>query len=100
MAYLASNAVPLRDENRPALAGFTMRPDFRRRLRVLCDAYGLFSPVEVIDAVFEVVQRQLERTLDLGAQSIELWATFLAHGQGAGFRTELAWLQANQDALL
>jgi len=99
LAYLAWNAVPLRGEERLAAVGFDSRPDLRRRLRLVAGTYGAFSPEQIVDAVFEIAQSDINRTRAWGAEGKEPWSRFLTFGNPELFEAELDWLHEERHRL-
>lgn len=85
--------VPLRGERGWREAGFEARPDFWHRLHVLCEEYGDFSPAEVLEALAELQQLDLERTRELGGNGVYPWSLFWDRGGMELLRDESAWLQ-------
>ena len=93
LASLALNVVPLRDDEYAMEAGFTAPPARRERLSILCDTYGRYTPLDVAEYVLSLHQRELQRTLEWGAEGREPWATFLAQDDQASVRRDLHWLE-------
>lgn len=92
--------VPLQGPEGVKLAGFRADPNLRKRLQVVCAAYGDFTPPEVLDAVLAVLDLEIHRTTSLGARGLQPWSRFLAAGRALEFRTYRTWLLSNRRTLL
>ncbi|HEX3082419.1 MAG TPA: aminoglycoside phosphotransferase family protein [Candidatus Saccharimonadia bacterium] len=85
--------VPLRGERGWQEAGFAERPDFAKRLAVLCEAYGGVTPDEVLRAVLELQEQDLERTERLGGGGKYPWSLFWDRGGMQLLQDENHWLK-------
>ena len=100
LAHLAWTAVPLRSDEQWREEGFARPPDVRHRLNVVCEAYGGFSPGEVVDALDGLHRLLSDRTRRLGAAEIEPWRTLLQRGDPLAADDQRAWLQRNRSRLV
>ena len=96
LAHLAWTAVPLRSDEQWREEGFERSPDLRHRLHLLCEAYGRFSPPEVLDALDRLHRELCQRTLRLGAVRIEPWRTLLQRGDPQAGEAQRLWLERNR----
>ena len=95
LAHVAWTAVPLRTDGQWREEGFERAPDLRHRLHVLCEAYGRFSPREVLYALDTLHRVMSERTLRLGAAGIEPFRTLLQRGDPQVGEEQRLWLERN-----
>lgn len=86
IAQLAWHLVPLRGDGFWSKAGFEEPPDLRKRLHVLCEAYGEFSPDAVIHALHGLQETEISRISTLGSSGVEPWRTYLRRGD-----LEITW---------
>ena len=76
--------------------GFERPPDLRHRLQVVCEAYGRFSPREVLDTLDELHRTMRRRMLQLGGAGIEPWRTLLQRGDLLAGDRQRLWLGRNR----
>lgn len=100
LAQMAYYFVPLRGETGWKNAGFTERPDFAARLLKLTEAYGMFSPREVIEALLKLLQDDRERVERLGSEGIEPWVSFLKRGDVEESIADSRWVSENRNTIL
>ncbi|MGH9279245.1 MAG: phosphotransferase [Acidimicrobiales bacterium] len=96
LAHLAWTAVPLRSDGQWREEGFERVPDLRHRLHVVCEAYGRFSPREVLDALVGLHRAMSERTIRLGAAGIEPFRTLLQRRDPQVGEEQRLWLERNR----
>lgn len=96
LAHLAWTAVPLRSDEQWREEGFERPPDLRHRLQVVCEAYGRFSPREVLDTLDELHRTMRRRMLQLGGAGIEPWRTLLQRGDLLAGDQQRLWLGRNR----
>ena len=80
-------------------AGFPSTPDRRRRLAVLCEAYGA-EPSAVVDAAQVVRRTELDQLRRLAGQGVEPYVRFLARGDDRSMSLSYEWLERHRDQLL
>lgn len=100
LAQMAYYFVPLRGETGWMEAGFEKRPDMAQRLRALVESYGMFSPEEVIEALFKLLERDREIVSRLGGDGVEPWASFLKRGDVEEGQRDSEWLEGVRRELL
>ena len=98
VAQLAWYAVPLRGPEAARAAGLPEGCDLRARLDAVCQAYGV-SSAAVLDALEELIAREISRLRELGSAGIEPWSMFRERGDDAELGEELAWLLASRSSL-
>ena len=96
LAHVAWTAIPLRSDEQWREEGFERPPDLRHRLHVLCDAYGQFSPSEVLEAMDGLLREMCERTIRLGTAGIEPYRTLLQRGDPQAGQEQRLWLERNR----
>ena len=99
VTFLAQHLVPLRSDTWARGVGFAAPPPRAWRLALLCEAYGGITPDDVIDAAPALYERDRGRTLSLGSEGKEPWATFLHEGALGLIEEDTAWLRENGAAL-
>lgn len=92
LAQLAWYFAPLRGESGWRKAGFAEPPDFRRRVQVLCEAYGDFTADQVLAEVDRLQHADMEITQRLGGAGVYPWSLFYDRGGMQILREENAWL--------
>lgn len=100
VAFLAQHLVPLRSDAWAIGVGFADTPSRARRLALLCQAYGDISPDEVIHAAAALYERDRDRTVNLGGEEKEPWATFLREGALHLIDEDEAWLREHAQGIL
>jgi Phosphotransferase enzyme family len=98
LASAAKHWVPLASDDRAASDGFLLPIDRRRRLRVLCDGYGLDRPSR------EALIPRVLRNAEYGYLSHKTWgeagvpgfAEMWRDGSGASILGDRAWLEEAQ----
>jgi hypothetical protein len=100
LSHLAWYAVPLSADWRVEEYGFANGIDRAERLRVLCAAYGEYSPVDVVDEAVELIAGERTQTAELAERRLAPWTTFVADGSLAGFDAEVEWIRANRAELI
>lgn len=100
VSYLAWYAVPLSPDQRTEEYGFRGAPDRAERLRVLCAAYGGYSPADVVDGAIQWIETERAQTAELAERGVAPWTTFAADGNLEGFAAEVAWIRAHRSLLL
>ena len=99
LAYLAWYTVPLSDD---ASAGrFSLTPPIARseRLATLANAYGGFTPAEVVEAAIEAITEERLQMLELGRRGVQPWKRFVAGGNPEAFERDVAWIRAHRGEL-
>ena len=99
ITFLAQHLVPLRSDTWARGVGFASSPPRARRLALLCDAYGGITPDDLLDAAPALYERDRGRTLDLGGEGKEPWATFLREGALDLIKEDTAWLREHRATL-
>ena len=94
VAQIAWHFVPLRGDGFWPKAGFEEPPVLRKRLNVLCETYGEFSPDAVIHALHDLQETEISRISTLGRPGIEPWSTYLRRGDLEVTTRERDWLRA------
>lgn len=92
VAFLALHLVPFHADAWACGAGFAEPPARKRRLELLCQAYGDLEPADVVAAASRRIARERDRTVTLGAAGTEPWASFLGLGDLAKVEEDAAWL--------
>jgi hypothetical protein len=100
LGYLAWYAVPLSPDRRAEEYGFVGGVDRAQRLRILCSAYGSYSPAEVIDETLSLIETERIQTMDLAERGLAPWTRFAADGDVEGFAAEVEWIRRNRQQLL
>ena len=80
IAQLAWHFVPLRGDDFWSKAGFGEPPELRKRLHVLCEAYGEISPEGVIHELHNLQETEISRIYKLGRSDVEPWSTYFRRG--------------------
>jgi hypothetical protein len=93
VAQLAWYFGPLRGEAGWREAGFTQRPDFAKRLQVICEHYGDFTPEKVVRELGRLQEADLEITRRLGGGGVHPWNIFYDRGGEKIIRAENEWLK-------
>jgi len=93
IAQLAWHLVPPRGDDFWSKVGFVEPPVLRKRLSALCEAYGAFSPDEVIHALHDLQETEISRISTLGRSGVEPWRTFLHRGDLEVTTRERDWLR-------
>lgn len=96
LAELAFFATPMRDDSHCGECGFEQPPDRRRRLTVLCKAYGVDDISGVLDEMERYWRTDTERTTRLGPRGIKPWDGFYRRGIHLGGQDLLTWLRNNR----
>ena len=100
VAQIAWHLVPLRGDVFWSKAGFEEPPALRKRLHVLCEAYGEFSPDGVIHALHDLQTTEISRISTLGRSGVEPWSTFLRRGDLEVTTRERDWLRTEHSNLV
>lgn len=100
LAQLAYYFVPLRGERGWREAGFHDAPDYVRRLNVICEAYGGFSPAEIVPELLSLHGAEVRHIAELGRQGVYPWDTWLADGWIAAIEADRSWLERELVCLL
>lgn len=100
IAFLAQHLVPLRTDAWARGVGFANPPSRAKRLSLLCESYGGLRPDDVLVAIPELYERDRERTVKLGGEGKEPWATFLRQGALGLIDQDEAWLREHGSTLL
>lgn len=100
IGFLAQHLVPLRSDAWARGVGFASPPSRAARLSLLCETYGDVRPDDVVEAVFELYERDRHRTASLGGQGKEPWTTFLRDGALDLIDGDEAWLREHGPAIL
>ena len=100
LAQLAYYFIPLRGEDGWKKAGFKDRPDFGNRLRNLVDAYGMYSPAEVINELFNYLENDRQRVQKMANRGIKPWTDFVERGDIEESLEDTSWLKMMQSDLL
>jgi hypothetical protein len=95
LASVGLTVVPFVDDETAARLGFRQAPDRRRRLALLCDAYGGVSPSELIGATVRFLRTEIDRLTSFGGEGREPWASLLQRGQADALRDRLTWIESN-----
>ena len=93
LAQMAYYFAPLRGEEGWRQAGFAERPDLRKRLDVLCAAYGGFTAYEVLLELQRWLDEELRRVCTFGGENLEPWLTFLRRGDDKELAADQGWLR-------
>lgn len=93
VAQIAWHLVPLRGDDFWRKAGFEEPPALRKRLNVLCEAYGEFSPNDVVHALHDLQEMEISRISTLGRSGVEPWRTYLRRGDLEVTTRERDWLR-------
>jgi len=99
LGQVAISFVPLARDTVWQRAGFPRTPDRRRRLAVLCEAYGA-EPSAVVDAAQVVRRTELDQLRRLAGQGVEPYVRFLARGDDRSMSLSYEWLERHRDQLL
>jgi hypothetical protein len=102
LASAAKHWVPLASDDRANSDGFPLPIDRRRRLRVLCDAYGLDQSgrKELIPTVLRNAQFGYMSHKTWGEAGVPGFAEMWRDGSGASILGDRAWLEEVQSDLL
>lgn len=92
-AQLAWYTVPLRGESGWQEAGFEKQPDYKARLLAICETCGV-QLEELIAAVIDLQNLEMERLLSLGIKGVFPWSIFYERGDLLETQQEQAWLKA------
>jgi hypothetical protein len=92
LAQMALYFVPLRGEAHWRECGFPERPDFRRRVTVLHQAYGAFSVADVVHEVDRLQRASMAEIAERAAEGRYPWTMFRDNGEVAKTQAELDWL--------
>lgn len=95
-AELAFFTTPMRDDSHCLECGFEEPPDRRRRLTVLCDAYGVDDHAAVLDEMERYWITDIERTARLGPLGIKPWDGFHRRGIHLSGQVLLTWLREHR----
>ena len=79
--------------------GFKTPPPRARRLRLLCDGYGLHDCPEVLSALHELQHQDLDGIQRLVRAGVSPFAHFLDGGEDQYAQADIDWLAANRRAL-
>lgn len=93
LAQMALYFVPMRGEDDWRDCGFPARPDFGHRIAVLCNAYGAFTPDEVVREVERLQHASIEEIVSRAAEGRYPWTMFRDNGEVERTRAEVAWLR-------
>ncbi len=99
VAQMAYYFVPLRGEEGWQQAGFAERPEFGKRLGALVEAYGMFNPDEVADALLEWLVEESRRVNEWGGEGREPWASFLQRGDDKEILEDMDWIEKNRRSI-
>lgn len=99
LAQAALFSVPLQGSSGAELAGFASPPDLKHRLLVLCDAYGRYSPDEVLMALRQLLPAEMSRVQALADRGQEPWVSLAANGKVSEFEGYKRWLEEHVDEL-
>lgn len=99
VAQLAWRIVPLRGDDHWRKAGFTARPDMKRRLAVLAETYDA-DPKQILDAVLDGQTESARRIEHYGQQGLHPWSIFYSRGDHHDDRQEQRWLLSQIDSLI
>ncbi|MXZ76154.1 MAG: aminoglycoside phosphotransferase family protein [Gemmatimonadetes bacterium] len=100
VAQIAWHLVPLRGNDFWSKAGFEEPPDYRKRLNVLCEAYGGFRTNGVIRALLDLQETEILRISTLGSAGVEPWCTYLRRGDLEVTSRERDWLRTEHSNLV
>ena len=95
LAYLAWYLVPLQPDARVEEYGMTTPLDRHARLAKLCEAYGDFTPPEIVEATIEVIEQERDHTAELAKRGLHPWTKFANDGAADAFTREANWIRAN-----
>lgn len=93
VAQVAWYHVPLRGSDYWRDCGFEEPPVLRDRLNVLCEAYGAFSPKNVMDALVDLQESEIARISNWGSNGVEPWSAFYRKGHLEVIKRERDWLK-------
>jgi hypothetical protein len=93
LAQMALYIVPLRGEDHWQECGFPQRPNFARRIDVLCRAYGEFTPGAVVREIERLQTAEMHRMEDFAAKGLYPWTMFRDNGEIERTRQEVEWLR-------
>jgi phosphotransferase family enzyme len=99
LARAAWDFIPLRSDRFCLHMGFKTPPPRARRLRLLCDGYGLYDCPEVLSALHELQHQDLDGIQRLGRAGVSPFAHFLDGGEDQYVQADIDWLAANRKAL-
>lgn len=98
VAYAAEYTSPFRDDAQCLESlRYSAPPDRRRRLELLCAAYGLPACSGVVDAVIRNQRDDIDLVRSLAEQGREPQATWVGEGYLGDLEERLAWSVANRD---
>ena len=101
LAHAAWQFVPLSDDRGSARHGWTTPPDRHRRLRILCDGYGLSG--EDRRTLSRVVAGRMEATASgierLAADGVTAHERLVRQGVPALVRADKSWVERHADGL-
>jgi hypothetical protein len=100
VSFLALQLVPLRDDAYAGRAGFTGDVPRAERLRTLCETYAGIDPLDILERVAWIHERDLRREREWGPTGREPWATFHANGDERIILADRTWLEANASSLM
>ncbi|MEJ7901237.1 MAG: aminoglycoside phosphotransferase family protein, partial [Thermomicrobiales bacterium] len=93
LAQLALYFVPLRGDDHWHECGFPERPDFRRRLEVLCGTYGGLEPDQVTSEIVRLQESAINEITTRAAEGRYPWTMFLGNGEVERARAEVDWIR-------
>jgi Phosphotransferase enzyme family len=99
LARAAWDFIPLRSDRFCLHMGFKTPLPRARRLRLLCDGYGLHDCPEVLSALHELQHQDLDGIQRLGRAGVSPFAHFLDGGEDQYVQADIDWLAANRRAL-
>lgn len=99
LAMTALGFTPLRPDFFCQAVGFREPPDRARRLRTLCDHYGLDDRSGLVATIERIEVDELRALVELGRAGVSPFARYLARHEDRHLQWDLDWLRANRDEL-
>ncbi|MEV0663711.1 aminoglycoside phosphotransferase family protein [Actinomadura luteofluorescens] len=97
VAYALQYLAPFRDDAECLRwLHFTQVPDRRQRLERFCTAYGLATPLGIVDAVIDRQRQNIDLVRRLAFQGHEPQATWVSEGLLEELGRRLAWSRSNR----
>ncbi|GAA0230441.1 aminoglycoside phosphotransferase family protein [Actinomadura nitritigenes] len=97
VAYALQYVAPFRDDAECLRwLHFPQVPDRRRRLERFCTAYGLTTPLGIVDAVIDRQRQNIDLVRRLASQGHEPQATWVREGLLEELDRRLAWSRSNR----
>jgi len=100
LAYLAWYGVPLQSDGRTDQYGLARPVDRAGRLRTLADAYGAYSPAEVVEAAVVAIETERDQTIELARRGLQPWQGFAADGLAPALTADADWIVAHRAELV